>query len=130
MAGAAEGSGRKTMGIIGDISALHDLNSIGLLGGLAHSVTIIFNNDGGGIFRYLPIRDYAAHQSLFRVTHGLNFSHVAALFGRHYQMAETQADSVRAIQTAMNTPGNWIIELQFDPERTRRHIQQIRETLW
>jgi 2-succinyl-5-enolpyruvyl-6-hydroxy-3-cyclohexene-1-carboxylate synthase len=54
-AGAAVATGRKTIALLGDVAFLHDGN--GLLGLVDRDVDLTFvvvDNDGGGIFSFLP----------------------------------------------------------------------------
>ena len=49
------------------------------------STFVVTNNDGGGIFRRLPIaRHDPPFTDLFLTPHGLTFSHAAALYGLSY----------------------------------------------
>ena len=55
-AGIALGSGKNIFALIGDQTALHDLNSLALLKEIPQSVSvIIINNSGGGIFFFSPL---------------------------------------------------------------------------
>jgi len=63
--GFAEATGTNTTLLIGDLSALHDLNSFySLTSGTTSAkrplTTILVNNDGGGIFSFLPVAKYGA----------------------------------------------------------------------
>ena len=54
-AGVALGSGRPTALLIGDIAFLHDTNGLlGLAGRGADLTIVVVDNDGGGIFSFLP----------------------------------------------------------------------------
>jgi 2-succinyl-5-enolpyruvyl-6-hydroxy-3-cyclohexene-1-carboxylate synthase len=54
--GLAEGSERPLVAVIGDLTALHDINSLALLKKCKVPVIlIVVNNQGGGIFSFLPI---------------------------------------------------------------------------
>ncbi|HEX2579910.1 MAG TPA: 2-succinyl-5-enolpyruvyl-6-hydroxy-3-cyclohexene-1-carboxylic-acid synthase [Rhabdochlamydiaceae bacterium] len=56
IAGLAEGSQRPIVAVIGDMTALHDLNSLALLHKCKVPVILlVINNQGGGIFSFLPI---------------------------------------------------------------------------
>ncbi len=69
--------------LLGDLSALHNLNSLALLGkGSRPLVVILLNNDGGSIFRMLPVptKD-ALLETYYCLHHGLHFEHTAAMFG-------------------------------------------------
>lgn len=72
--------------VLGDTSALHDLNSLALLKRAAHPlVVIILNNDGGSIFHMLPVPDEGGLLGhYFRQPHGLNFEQAAMMFGLTY----------------------------------------------
>jgi 2-succinyl-5-enolpyruvyl-6-hydroxy-3-cyclohexene-1-carboxylate synthase/o-succinylbenzoate synthase len=73
-AGFADSVGRPTTLLIGDVAALHDINSLHSLrtGMTAAEVqaqkvhpltTIVLNNDGGGIFSFLPIAKHGSDVS-------------------------------------------------------------------
>ncbi|MDN7201388.1 thiamine pyrophosphate-dependent enzyme, partial [Klebsiella pneumoniae] len=54
-AGVQRASARPTLAIVGDLSALYDLNSLALLRqASAPLVLIVVNNNGGQIFSMLP----------------------------------------------------------------------------
>lgn len=92
---------RCTTLLLGDTSALHDLNSLALLGKLTSPfVLLLLNNDGGAIFSLLP--GAAALPQLddfFRLPHGLDFAHAAAQFGLSYRAPRdlAQLDEAYAI---------------------------------
>jgi len=82
--------------VVGDLTALHDLNSLALLRGIGRAfVVVVINNDGGGIFHFLPI---AKHQEKFEpyfgTPHGLHFGDAAEMFGLEYA-APRSLDSLR-----------------------------------
>ena len=87
-AGIARGqpSGEVTTLLLGDTSALHDLNSLALLRQPNHPVVVVLlNNDGGGIFSLLPgAASLPELDACFRLDHGLDFAHAAAQFGLAY----------------------------------------------
>jgi naphthoate synthase len=77
---------------------------------------ILLNNDGGGIFQRLPIKDYdPAFTDLFLTRHGLDFSHAAALYGLDYKLATTREEFEAAIARPITgAPNAQIIELRTD----------------
>ena len=83
--GVAAGSGAATALLIGDIALLHDSN--GLLGAAGRGidlVCVVVDNDGGGIFSFLPqARTLAAErfETLFGTPHGLDLVLLASSFG-------------------------------------------------
>ena len=77
----------------------------------------MINNDGGGIFSFLPQAQALAAQdfeALFGTPHGLSFRHAAELYG----LAHTQPDSVPALRAALTASlgegGVQIIEVRTD----------------
>ncbi len=79
--GVAAGMNRPTALLIGDVATLHDLS--GLLIARRHHLSltvVVVNNDGGGIFHFLPIAGRTPHfEELFGTPHGVDLTHVAAL---------------------------------------------------
>lgn len=89
--------------LLGDTSALHDLNSLALLRRLTTPfVLLLINNDGGGIFSLLP---GAAQSGLldeyFRLPHGLDFAHAAAQFGLSYAAPRSLDELTQHYQQAL-----------------------------
>lgn len=82
---------RPTYLLIGDLSFLHDVN--GLIVSRFHktNVTIvILNNDGGGIFSYLPQSTVENHfEELFGTPTGLTFEHIGAMYNTQYAAVHT-----------------------------------------
>jgi 2-succinyl-5-enolpyruvyl-6-hydroxy-3-cyclohexene-1-carboxylate synthase len=83
--GAAAGSGRPTVLWCGDLTLLHDMS--GLLAGRLHDADltiVVGNDDGGGIFEYLPVAQAvprAVFEPMFAVPHGLDLSELARGLG-------------------------------------------------
>lgn len=103
----------------GDLGFLHDLG--GLLAARRHGIpllAVVVNNDGGGIFRFLP---QAAHgdrfEDLFATPHGLTFEHAAALFGLDHRAAQGPADFAKTVAEAIERGRATIIEVRTDPKR-------------
>ena len=91
---------RPTWLLIGDLSFLHDVN--GLIVTRFHETDltiVIMNNDGGGIFSYLPQAEAGNHfEELFGTPTGLTFDHIAAMYDAQY--------------AAIHTPEEFEVELQ------------------
>ncbi len=111
-AGVAAATGLPTTLLIGDLALIHDLH--GLLIARRHQLPlriVVVNNDGGGIFSFLPIADRTEHfEQLFGTPHGLDFTHLAALAGAPFERPRT-AD---ALATALAGPGFPLIEVRTD----------------
>lgn len=110
---AAAGTGPVTL-VIGDLSFYHDLN--GLWAATKHGLDltiVLVNNDGGGIFHYLPqASDTANFETWFGTPHGIDFAGVIATYrGRHEVVASWGA--FRAAVSPLR-PGLNVIELRTE----------------
>ena len=104
--------------VIGDLSFYHDMN--GLLAGKLHRLNltiILINNDGGGIFSFLPQAEEKEYfEMLFGTPHGLDFSHTADLYGAKYQKPGSWEEFTAAFTESFTVPGLKIIEITTDRE--------------
>ena len=82
---------RPTWLYIGDLSFLHDVNGLIVTRFHEFDVTIvIMNNDGGGIFSYLPQSKVTNHyEELFGTPTGLTFEHIATMYDAQYAAVHT-----------------------------------------
>ena len=112
--GFARGLGKPATLMIGDQAFLHDLNSLRLCRTLdTPFVIVVLNNDGGGIFSFLPVAGFPdVFERYFGVPHGMTFEHAAALFGIEYAKPATADEFVEAYGQARDRPGASIIEVQ------------------
>ncbi len=118
--------GQPTTLLIGDTSALHDLNSLALLRrpGL-NLVLVLVNNDGGSIFTLLPgAAQSPALEGFFRLPHGLDFAHAAAQFGLRYQ-APTRLDEFAHSYQRACQGGVTLIECRFPAEEAARQLAEL-----
>jgi 2-succinyl-5-enolpyruvyl-6-hydroxy-3-cyclohexene-1-carboxylate synthase len=104
---------------IGDIAFYHDMN--GLLASKLHSLDatiVVINNDGGGIFSFLPQAANRKHfEKLFGTPHGLDFSSAARLYGATYHRAVNAEALRQGITAGVEGKGLHIIELRTDRAR-------------
>lgn len=109
---AAAGIG-PTVLVIGDLSFFHDLNGLLLAKKYRLDLTVILiNNDGGGIFSFLPQAGLPRHfDLLFGTPHGLDFRHAAALFDAEYSQVTTWTGFRHSVQTGLAQGGLHILEL-------------------
>lgn len=118
----------RTVLLIGDLAFLHDLNSLGLIRGRRVTL-IVVNNDGGGIFSFLPI---ATNEELFEpyfgMAHGLHFDAAAALYGIPYQRPPSLTAFAELLEASQESPSPLIIELNtsrrdnVDEHRRLEHL--------
>ena len=102
--------------VIGDLALYHDMN--GLLAAKLHSLDatiVVINNDGGGIFSFLPQAAHDEHfEKLFGTPHGLDFEPAAELYGARYRRAGDSASLRRAVSDGVGATGLSIIEFRTD----------------
>ena len=123
-AGIAEGRQGPVTLLIGDLALWHDLNGLALLRDRP-VVVIVVNNDGGGIFHFLPIREYSEFEPYFTAPHGRDFEDAASTFGLPYHAPETPAAFRDAYATACRDAGAALIEVQTDRDTN----EQVHERL-
>ena len=90
-----------------------------------NNVTIVLlNNNSGSIFRRLPVAKFEPpFTALFLTPHGLDFSHVAQLYGVTYLLANDYATFTRFFANAVTGGQPTIIEVQTDGAVDQQHQQ-------
>ncbi|MEZ6965733.1 2-succinyl-5-enolpyruvyl-6-hydroxy-3-cyclohexene-1-carboxylic-acid synthase [Aeromonas sp. S9(2024)] len=121
-----QGSAEPTTLLLGDLSALHDLNSLALLGKASRPlVVILLNNDGGSIFRMLPVpTEGELLESYYRLPHGLCFEHAAAMFGLAYRAPDSLAEFEQAYTEALGD-GVTLIEVRVPSEQVADDLKAL-----
>jgi 2-succinyl-5-enolpyruvyl-6-hydroxy-3-cyclohexene-1-carboxylate synthase len=115
--GAAAVSPGPVVLLIGDVALAHDLGGLLAARRLGLQLTIVLlNNDGGGIFHFLPVSGQSdAFEEHVATPHGLDFEHAAELYGCAYarsgSVAELRATVTRSIDVSH---GTMIIEVRTD----------------
>ena len=125
--GASTASANPIVLVIGDLSFYHDMNGLLAAKRFGLDATIVLlNNDGGGIFSFLPQHDAAPEfEALFGTPHGLDFSHVGGLYGVGFQRVETREAYRAALQASFAAPGVQVIEVRTEREANLRLHQRI-----
>jgi 2-succinyl-5-enolpyruvyl-6-hydroxy-3-cyclohexene-1-carboxylate synthase len=108
--GVAAASPRPVVLLIGDVALAHDVGGLIAARQLGLDLTIVvLNNDGGGIFHFLPVSGQSdAFEEHVATPHGLDFAKAAALYGLSYTRARTAAELREAVQR----PG--LVEVRTD----------------
>lgn len=114
--GHALASGQPVVAFVGDVSALHDLNSLQLASHVnTPLVLIVLNNDGGGIFKYLPVAKHAdVFKTFFTTPHGREFTPMAKAFGLAHESPSTRAVFSKCVSKALARKGATLIEVCCD----------------
>jgi 2-succinyl-5-enolpyruvyl-6-hydroxy-3-cyclohexene-1-carboxylate synthase len=112
--GFARGLGGPATLLIGDLALLHDLNSLVMLRDL-RVVVVVLNNDGGGIFSFLPVSRYKEFfEPYFGTPQGVDFEPAAAMFGLGYERPGTTNEFMEAYRAACARDGSTLIEVRTD----------------
>jgi 2-succinyl-5-enolpyruvyl-6-hydroxy-3-cyclohexene-1-carboxylate synthase len=111
--GAALAGPGPTVALAGDLSMLHDQNGLLLArSGSVDAVFVVVNNDGGGIFSFLPQAEFPGDfERLFGTPHGIPFEAVAALYRCGYRRVERAAGLTGAVSEAASAGGVHLVEV-------------------
>jgi 2-succinyl-5-enolpyruvyl-6-hydroxy-3-cyclohexene-1-carboxylate synthase len=129
--GVATGGGA-TVGLVGDLCFLHDVN--GLLGAGARGLDatfVVVDNDGGGIFSFLPqgrpeVVDPERFEQLYGTPHGLDLALVAAAHGVPCDVVEHAQDVGSVVRDAVAAGGVRVVLVRTD----RAHNVAQHQTVW
>jgi 2-succinyl-5-enolpyruvyl-6-hydroxy-3-cyclohexene-1-carboxylate synthase len=112
--------------VVGDVSFVHDLNA--LVAARLHSLSatiVLVNNDGGGIFSFLPQAQLGVppgsglpehYEELFGTPHATDFAPIVTALGGEHRCV-THADLDAAIRESIGRPGVQVLELRTDRGR-------------
>ena len=113
-------NGRPTYLVTGDLSLFHDLNGLAVAKTHNLNLTIILhNNDGGGIFEYLPQKGTKHFDYLFSTSQGLDYSGAAKLYGCSYIKISSPDELSSVLAKIGRESGVHIIEIPTNREYSR-----------
>lgn len=129
--GFAAGLGRPVTLLIGDLALLHDLNSLAMLKTTPQPLIIVaLNNDGGGIFSFLPIAQFKnGFEKFFGTPHGLNFASAAEMFDLNYANPASAQEFVHAYKIALQSRTSTIIEVTSDRKQNVAVVKGLQEKI-
>ena len=110
--------------LTGDLALLHDSNGFGV-NERPSCVMVVINNDGGGIFNFLPQARHPHFEKLFGTPHGRDFGTLAAFHELGYRKLERASELVPAVECGMAEGGVWLVEVRTDREENHRLHQRI-----
>lgn len=124
-AGVQRANARSTLAIVGDLSALYDLNALALLRqASAPFVLLVINNNGGQIFSLLPTPQ-SERERFYLMPQNVQFEHAAAMFSLKYQRPENWAELESALNTAWSKPGATLIEVVVNDSDGAQMLQNL-----
>jgi 2-succinyl-5-enolpyruvyl-6-hydroxy-3-cyclohexene-1-carboxylate synthase len=120
--------------VIGDLAFYHDLNGLLAFARCGVRATIVLiNNDGGGVFRRLPISQFdPPFTDLFLTPHGLDFEPVVRMFGAGYARADSQETFRKIFKASVASDIPVVIEVQTDSvlhEQMRHKISNFQSQI-
>lgn len=117
--------------VTGDLAFLHDLNSLWLIKQSKHPIIVVcINNDGGGIFSFLPITQVAKeHSHIFETPHGLDLVGAAALFGISGYKTSTAKEFTNTYQMCCQNNQSAVIQITTNKTENVRDHQTINKHL-
>lgn len=114
-------NGLPTYLVTGDLSLFHDLNGLAVAKTHNLNLTIILhNNDGGGIFEYLPQKGTKHFDYLFSTSQGLDYSGAAKLYGCGYTKIASPDELSAVLANVSSKIGVHIIEIPTNREYSRQ----------
>jgi 2-succinyl-5-enolpyruvyl-6-hydroxy-3-cyclohexene-1-carboxylate synthase len=115
--------------LLGDLALLHDLSGLVAARRLRIPLfVVVVNNDGGGIFQFLPVAQATEHfEELFATPHGLDFAPLAATCGAKFERPRTSSELRACVRDGI---GNGLHLLEVRTERAanvarHRELQRI-----
>jgi 2-succinyl-5-enolpyruvyl-6-hydroxy-3-cyclohexene-1-carboxylate synthase len=114
---AAAGDGPVVLHI-GDVALAYDLGALLSASRLGLELTIVLvNNDGGGIFDFLPVsREGADFEQHVATPHGLDFVAAAALYRAQHVLVDDAPALRAALDRALGSGGVTIVEVRTQRE--------------
>ena len=128
-AGAAAVTGARAVALVGDLALLHDLSGLVAAARLRLPLTALcVNNDGGGIFHFLPIAQHPERfEELFATPHGLDLEGAARLCGAEF----VRVSDGKTLRSALQRPasGLRIVEARTDRAANVSHHRALQSAV-
>ena len=116
--GVALATRRPTVCLVGDVALLHDTNGLlGLVGRGVNLTIVVVDNDGGGIFSFLPQADDpggAVFETLFGTPHGVDLRALAAAHGLPTIEPATADEVAAAVRASLDAGGARLVKVSTD----------------
>jgi 2-succinyl-5-enolpyruvyl-6-hydroxy-3-cyclohexene-1-carboxylate synthase len=116
--GVAAGRNVPTVILLGDLSLYHDMNGLWALRRHGIKATLVVcDNDGGGVFSFLPQAEHQdVFEELFVTPLSLDLSQVARLYGLVYSPVTDRSGLEPAIADAIAAPTPTMVVARFKRE--------------
>lgn len=129
--GAAATSTKRVTLIIGDLSFYHDLNGLLAAKQYALNITILLvNNNGGGIFSFLPQAQEEKHfETLFGTPLNIEFQPMIEAYGGKYSIARSKEELKEKFAESYQSSGLSVIEVKTNRQENLIWRQQKWQTI-
>lgn len=131
--GAAAVADDPVVAVIGDLAFIHDLNALVAAARHQLSLTLVLvNNDGGGIFSFLPQATTERSEvglpehfeELFGTPHGLDFGPVVRALGADHELVSTK-ELAASVGASLSRPGLKVLEVRTGRARNVQLHRQV-----
>lgn len=113
--------------IVGDLTFFHDLN--GLMAAKMYDLDItiiVINNNGGGIFSFLPQASYPKNfEKLFGTPLNLQFEHVVKMYGGSYTLVENWDHFTSSFAQNLGNHGLSVFEIMTNRDKNYKEHREL-----
>ena len=130
-AGYAKGLDRPVTLMIGDLAALHDLNSLAMLRDLnVPLIIVLLNNGGGGIFSFLPIAEFKeGFEKFWGTPHSCTLAGAVSGFELNYSQPMDVVHFKKVYTQALKSQTSTIIEVITNREENLKVHQSLNQVI-
>jgi len=107
---------RPVVALGGDLSLLYDSNGLAVRD-RPGCVFVCVNNDGGGIFSFLPQAGYENFETLFAAPRGFDLEHLARLHGLGFVRIGASDELIPAVAAGIAAGGVHLLEVRTERSR-------------
>jgi 2-succinyl-5-enolpyruvyl-6-hydroxy-3-cyclohexene-1-carboxylate synthase len=127
--GAAAGGEGPVVLLTGDVALAHDVGGLLAARRLRLPLTVVLlNNDGGGIFHFLPVAgETDAFEEHVATPHGIDFADAAALYRCGYERPHTLDELRAVVEASLADAGTTIVEVRTDREENLALHRRVAE---
>ena len=126
-AGISYGGDQPITVLVGDLAFLHDLSSLAFIRNAPHPmVLVVINNNGGGIFEFLPVKqEDDVFETFFGTPHNLHLDSAAKMFEIEYDRPDNMEAFARSYAVALKKSTSTLIEVITDRSTNLQFHQTI-----
>lgn len=123
-AGVQRASGKPTLAIVGDLSALYDLNALALLRGFRTAGINCGEQQRRANFSLLPTPK-SERERFYLMPQNVHFEHAAAMFELKYHRPQNWQELETTLVDAWRTPTTTVIEMVVNDTDGAQTLQQL-----